>query len=656
LINLGSDYRRYNVPKERKSYQGLDALLHTFVGKIYKTLISPSRIRKRAEKIHQRSLELSSLSNDELNQKLQELRKQFRFNRIDTNQQFDEALSHVAEVCFRTLEMRPYAVQLMGTIAQQLGFAIQMLPGEGKTVTAALSGVLAAWTGKPCHIVTSNDYLATRDAEIMRPLYEGCFLTVGSIDGTLEQPQRKESYLCDVVYGTSNEFLADFLRDQMAVGHIDFEQYLIGKLKKVHGSSTQVMNGIHTAIVDEADSVLADEATTPLIISAPSKNDMLKQAAMQAKLISDQLEYKVHYNKLPKFQEIELTDLGKDEVYELTRPLDPIWRSEERSEFLVKQALTAREFYHRNTHYIVDDEGKIVIVDEKTGRMMESRSWGSGLHQAVEAKEGVELTDPTETHTRMSFQRFFRLYTKLSGMSGTLQALDKEFWQIYKLPTIEIPKNIPNTYDLLPYKLYSTKKQKWDAVIEDVLEVHKTGRPILIGTRSIEDSETVADMLKQKGIYGVVLNALYHKEEAEIIQDAGNLRSVTIATNMAGRGTDIKIPESVVNIGGLHVIATSRHESKRIDRQLYGRAARQGQPGTVQPIISLEDELLESFCPEWIRNSLKVVLGFPLGKQICSLIYFYYQYKAEGFSSKIRSKILEKDFSLNDMLSFTNIG
>ena len=652
-MNLSAEYKRFNVPEEKKSYGGLDALTHTLVGKVYKRLFSPARFRRQAEKIYELSLELADLEDSNLMEQVESGRHQFRMKRVKRKSQFNLALARISELSYRKLGMRPFSVQIMGVLAQYHGFVIEMLPGEGKTITAAVAGVLAAWEGNPVHIVTSNDYLASRDADSMRPLFEGCNVSVSCVVAEQDQAMRHANYLCDVVYATSKELLADFLRDRTEHEQISFDRYLIEKLSPQSTRKVQVMRGLYTAIIDEADSVLADEATTPLIISAPTKNEILKEATHAAFEIASKLEIDIDYTVNHKFHEIKFTSLGEEKLSPLSDMLPAIWKSRERRDFLMKQALAAREFYKRDSHYIVNEEGECVIVDEKTGRLMKNRSWGAGLHQAVEAKEGVELTDPTETHTRMSFQRFFRLYKKLSGMSGTLQRLENELWQIYKLPTIRVPKRINNTYKLLPYLLLETAAEKWEAVVTEIISIHETSRPILVGTRTIKESEDLADLLAKSGIECVLLNALYHEEEAKIISIAGERGRITIATNMAGRGTDIILAEDVSELGGLHVISTQRHESVRVDLQLFGRAARQGQAGTVREILSIEDVVLEHLCPKLIRNFLSGIVQSYFGRVLGSKAYHHFQLVADKQSSKIRGKILEKDFSLNQMLSFS---
>ena len=652
MINLAVEHQKYSIPKEKKSYTGLDEILHTLIGRFYKALISPKRLYLQAEKIHSLSLEYANLSTDQISSMLLNSKSLFRLNRVHSENELNQAVALVADIACRTLGMRPHIVQLMGVLAQSKNFAIEMLPGEGKTITAAISGVLAAWTGFPCHIVTSNDYLAQRDAKIMQPLYSGCGVSVSAVASEMLPEERRAAYKSMVVYATSKELLADFLRDQMKRENFSINQFLLDKLSHKFSVEEPVMRGLHTAIVDEADSVLADEATTPLIISVPTKNELLKEASLIAGNLTKLLQKDKHFIVYEKFREVVLSKEGEEWLETHKTSFPEAWEIKSRREFLIRQALIAREFYHNHKQYIIDEEGKIVIVDEATGRLMPMRSWGAGLHQAIEAKEGLTLTDPTETHTRMSFQRFFRLYSRLSGMSGTMQNLHSELWHIYKLSTIRIPKRVPNTYDLLPAKILPTTAAKWQAVCKNIQEIHPTGRPILVGTKSIDESEHLATLLQSMGIDCTLLNALHHDKEAEIIALAGKQGNITIATNMAGRGTDILISDEVVSLGGLHVISTQRHESSRVDLQLYGRTARQGQPGTVIPILSLEDFILKQHCPKVLYSILQKTVETPAGRLLALFTYTLIQKRTEKSSSSIRRKILEKDFSLNDMLSF----
>jgi preprotein translocase subunit SecA len=528
-----------------------------------------------------------------------------------------------------------------------------MLPGEGKTITAAISGVIFGWSGKPCHVITSNDYLGARDAQIMSKLYNRCNLSVGSIVGSMQENERIENYKKDIVYSTSKELLADFLRDQLVDESINsFDNVLFDKLmsKKSSNKKQRVMRGLHTAIVDEADSVLADEAITPLVISVQSDNEILKEAILSVFSFSNLFKKDIHYKVIEQHKEIKLTHECEELLDSLDESFPKIWQTFDRKVFLVTQVLLAKELYHKGKQYIIDEEEKIVLVDEKTGRLMHGKNWGAGLQQAVEAKENLELSSPTQTNIKMSFQRFFRLYKNLSGMSGTLQNIEDELWNIYELPVIHIPKRISNTYTLEPIQIYKTLKEKQEAIINTIIEINKTGRPILVGTTSINESEELSRLLNNKGLKNQVLNAKHHKIEDEIVSEAGKEKSITIATNIAGRGTDIKIKKEIEDLGGLYVIATQLSESKRVDLQLFGRTSRQSQPGSVKVFLSLEDELIQNSYPKLLIGFLSK--NFHATKKISILLYKNAQRIAEKKASKVRLKILENDFEFNKRLSF----
>ncbi|CAA6808885.1 MAG: Protein export cytoplasm protein SecA ATPase RNA helicase (TC 3.A.5.1.1) [uncultured Sulfurovum sp.] len=650
---LSQKYQQTKMGKELKPLTGFDAQVNSFFASIRSFYPHHLFLFREAKKIHKLSLTYELLNEEQLFKKIEEIRVLFRLGKMKQDKKvLHQGIALVCEASFRSLKIRPYTVQIMGALAMYKNFIIQMHTGEGKTVTAALSGVLHAWSGKPCHVVTSNDYLALRDATTMEALYTYCHLSVGKISPEMQSEERVDNYKKSVVYATSNSILADFLRDQMESNYpVDFNNALINFLQK-QDVSNQVLQGLHTIIIDEADSVLADEATTPLIISVPRENKPLKEAILSAKEISEPLEKGVDYEVNIRHKEVYLTHQGESYIDRLTEHLAPIWKSRNRREYLLKQALMAREFYIEGVHYIID-EGKLVIVDEKTGRLMPDRSWSAGMHQAVEAKENIEMSDPTETHIKMSFQRFFRLYENVSGMSGTLQKLKNELWHIYGLTTLKIPKRISNQYTILSEKIVGTKKEKWILVLEDIEKVYERGQPILIGTRSVQDSESLSRTLQKKMIPHQVLNALSHEQEAHIIQEAGHVYAVTIATNMAGRGTDIKLSQESIDLGGLHVISTERHDSRRIDMQLFGRSARQGEPGTVQAIVSLEDELLVKKSSKWIRERLQKKMNSFIWRKIALLFYKRIQNKSDKQASKMRKKILFNDFSMKKMLSFS---
>lgn len=454
--------------------------------------------------------------------------------------------------------------------------------------------------------------------------------------------------MCDVTYSTSKELLADFLRDRM------IDEQSVGSFKLPSGSVTgKVMRGIHTAIVDEADSVLIDEATVPLIISIPNSNRLLHEAVITAKRLAGSFKMVGDFTLFSRGMEVSLTQSGKDKVARAISELPGIWHSPERAEFLICQALAASNCYHKDVHYVIVD-GKIVIVDDRTGRIMEGRSWSGGLHQAIEAKENLELTDPTYSHTQMSFQLFFRLYRNLGGMSGTLQNVADELWTIYGLKTVRIPTHKPKRITHLRERIFLSNTEKWCAVLAESAKIVASGRPVLIGTRSIKESQELFHSFSEAGIDTFLLNALRHEQEAEIIADAGSAGRVTIATNMAGRGTDIFVLPEVNALGGLHVIATERHESRRVDMQLFGRTARQGVPGSVQMLTCLDDAIVVHYAWSWLIGVMKRLALTQRGERIALLINRINQSRAESAKARLRKRILQADIRQSKLLSFAN--
>ncbi len=405
--------------------------------------------------------------------------------------------------------------------------------------------------------------------------------------------------------------------------------------------------------MDEADSVLIDEAVTPLIISATHKNEMLKEAGAIAARIAGELAEGADYKLNVRYREVELTRSGREKLAARCSELPGIWRGNERRMELIRQALVAREFYRLNKQYIID-EGKIVIVDEFTGRQMPQRTWREGLHQAIEAKESLAISDPSETIARLSFQRFFRCFHRLSGMTGTAREAAGEFWHIYRLPVITIPTNRPCIREHWPDRVFADETSKWAAIVEEVARLHTSGRPILVGTRSVEASERLAGMLGERGLEFSLLNAVRHQEEAAIVAMAGERARITIATNMAGRGTDIKLAPGVAQLGGLHVIATERHESGRVDRQLFGRSARQGDPGSAQAFVSAQDELVRRYLPGSLQKILAGSLrsGLPAQQTIAQTAIKLAQRKAQSIAFKQRRAVLRTDTWLEEALSF----
>lgn len=600
------EYHALTVKRPKPLPKGLDALAQTVVGSVARRKKNREILWEQVRAVEAAGEALVHLSDRHLREQLEEFRDAFRRRRGTIPEQVPAALAAIREAAARTLGLRAYPVQILGALAMNEGRLVEMATGEGKTLTAALAAVLAGWTHQPCHVLTVNDYLAHRDAGNFKPLYHFCGLNVDCVTGLMEPEQRRRAYGAHVCYTTSKEILADFLRDRLQLQRVaDPQRRLIRQMLRPGAASKTalVLRGLHTAIVDEADSILIDEAVTPLIIAQPRANPMLVEACVAARDLAAQLEAGEHYTVDHRYREVKLTDAGKDRIAGLVEGLPPVWQGIGRSQELIQQALTARELFLLGKQYVIQDE-KVMIVDEFTGRIMPNRSWSEGLHQAIECKEGLEITEPNETVARMSFQRFFRLFPKMSGMTGTAWEARFPLWRIYGLSVVRIPTHRPCIREVWPERIFPTAEAKWEAITADVERIHRLGRPVLVGTRSVEASEKLAVRLDARGLEYNLLNAVRHAEEARIIAEAGLEAKITIATNMAGRGTDIMLSREVAEAGGLHVISTERHEARRIDRQLFGRAARQGDPGSAQSFVCLEDELFRRFVPEAVRKSL----------------------------------------------------
>jgi len=649
-------YWSTHITVPSKLHQGADRFIYSLVGAYNRRSSLLRNKHKTAEQIVTESKSLMQITDRKLRDCLTDLQSIFRRQKKGYEESMPKALAAIAAAADRTLGLSPYKVQIMGAMALYEGYLAEMATGEGKSLTACIPAILSGWSGNPCHIITVNDYLAARDAHAMKSFYSFCGVTAGCVTSEMEPGERRINYLKDVVYTTSKEILADFLRDRLKVGRCHqarrrMLQYLLNP--RMGGRDELVMRGLDTAIIDEADSVLIDEAVTPLIISHPQENTPLLDACQAAQNISEKLALETDYTINLRYKEINLTNTGKEKIQALAASLPGLWRGITRSEELVSQALTAKEFYHKDQQYVIQD-GKVVIVDEYTGRLMPNRTWRHGLHQAVEKKEGLELSSPSETLARLSFQRFFRFFRKLSGMTGTASEATSEFWYIYGLPILKIPTNKPCIRKVFPDSVSLNADQKWQAILEDIEKWHNIGRPILIGTRSVSASEKLASMLAEKGLSFNLLNATRHKEEARIVAAAGEKYMITIATNMAGRGTDIKLGRGVAELGGLHVIATERHDSGRIDRQLFGRCARQGDPGSSQAFICMDDEILKRFLPKSIQNLLgsSITKQFPGADKIVEQAPRISQKIAQKQAFRQRKSVLQMDTWLADALSF----
>ncbi len=541
-----------------------------------------------------------------------------------------EAFAVVREAGRRTLGERHYDVQLLGGIVLHQGKIAEMKTGEGKTLTSTLPVYLNALTGKGVHVVTVNDYLAARDSEWMARVYNSLGMSCGKIIHDMDDADRREAYAADITYGTNNEFGFDYLRDNMKFERADFCQ-----------------RGFNFAIVDEVDSILIDEARTPLIISGPSEisTEMYREVdAVMPHFVRDE-----HYSVDEKARQVSLNEEGialGEELLKVENLYDPA--NIEKLHHL-NQSLKAHVLFKKDVDYIVHN-GQVVIVDEFTGRTMEGRRFSDGLHQALEAKEKVKIEQENQTLASITFQNYFRMYDKLAGMTGTADTEAAEFQKIYNLGVSVLPTNMPMVRDDYADVIYKNQAAKYRAIIKEIKEMHKAGRPVLVGTISIDISEKISRMLKKEKIAHEVLNAKHHQREAEIIAGAGQLGKVTIATNMAGRGTDIKLGDGVREVGGLHILGTSRHESRRIDNQLRGRAGRQGDPGSSRFFLSLEDDLLRIFGSgriSTVMDKLGMEEDEPIEHSMISRAIENAQRKVEGHNFDIRKHLLEYDDVMN---------
>ncbi|NAW81539.1 preprotein translocase subunit SecA [Vibrio sp. V43_P6S15P86] len=635
------------------------------------------RLRKIVKEINNYEPTFEALSDEELKAKTVEFRE-----RLEKGETLDkllpEAFATVREASKRVYGMRHFDVQLIGGMVLNAGQIAEMRTGEGKTLTATLPAYLNALAGKGVHIVTVNDYLAKRDAETNRPLFEFLGMTVGVNVPNMPPQEKKEAYQADILYGTNNEFGFDYLRDNMAFR-----------------SEDRVQRDRFFAVVDEVDSILIDEARTPLIISGPAEdsselytriNLLIPHLKKQDKEDSEEYRGDGHYTVDEKSKQVYLTETGQEYVEELLvknglmEEGDTLYSPANISMLHhVNAALRAHVLFERNVDYIVTDEGEVVIVDEHTGRTMPGRRWSEGLHQAVEAKEGVKIQNENQTLASITFQNYFRLYEKLSGMTGTADTEAFEFQSIYGLETVVIPTNKPMIRNDMPDVVYRTEAEKFAAIIEDIKERVAKGQPTLVGTVSIEKSELLSNALKKAKIKHNVLNAKFHEKEAEIVAEAGMPGAVTIATNMAGRGTDIVlggswqskvealenptqeqidaikaewkvVHDQVLEAGGLHIIGTERHESRRIDNQLRGRSGRQGDAGSSRFYLSMEDSLLRIFTSDRMASLIQSGMeeGEAIESKMLSRSIEKAQRKVEGRNFDIRKQLLEYDDVAND--------
>lgn len=585
--------------------------------------------------------EIKPLADEALRQAMQEVaaRMQTAGFRDDL---LARAFAIVREASRRTLGMRHHDVQLLAGQALLRGRIAEMATGEGKTLAATLGVCTAALAGAAVHVVTVNDYLAERDAEDNTPLFAFFGLSVGVVKQDMAIDDRRALYERDVVYVSNKELTFDYLKDRIALGATIAPQLKLRRLSRGRGAVGGILRGLHVAIVDEADSVLIDEARTPLIISETLPDDLGEEIYQQAITVAAQLRAATDYVR-GRQRDIWLTAAGEQSVVGLVGGFGGVWKSPLWQKELISKALSALHLFQRDQHYIIA-ENKVQIVDEFTGRVMPDRTWERGLHQMIEAKEKCEITGQRRTLSQITYQRFFGRYLLLAGMTGTAEEVGPELKRVYDLDVMRIPTHKPTRRRRLPDQIFRTSEERWQAVAERAQAVAEEGRAVLVGTRSVEASELLSKLLAARGVVHTVLNARQDKEEADAVGMAGQLGRITVATNMAGRGTDIKLAAEVETRGGLHVILTEFHESARVDRQLFGRSARQGNPGSVEAIVSLSDELFLRYTPTLLRFGLPFFPGRDKPSALLmKYLVGYAQNKAERQNRRIRLDTIRRD-------------
>jgi preprotein translocase subunit SecA len=597
--------------------------------------------------------EMRALSEDALRLRARQISVALRRRRGFPEDVVAECFAVIREFSARLNGRRHYPVQMIGAYAMIRGNLAEMATGEGKTLTAALAAGTAALAGMPVHVVTVNDYLAKRDAELTQPIYEALGLTVGVIVGGQSMQERQAAYRADITYCTNKELAFDYLRDRILLGQRsgNLRLKIEGLQQEAPRTARLRLRGLHFAIVDEADSVLVDEARTPLVISGEAKGEISAEAAREALELGTQLEAGADYVILNEQKRVVLTDKGRERVADFAEAHGREWRGIIVREEFARQALSALHLFHRGEEYLVRD-GKVQIIDQHTGRLMPDRAWTDGLHQMIEVKENCKPSARRTTIARMTYQRFFRRYAHLSGMTGTARQVAREFWNVYRLPVVAIPTHRPRQRKSLVDRVLPDDEAKWRVAVGRIAELHARGVPVLVGTGSVSCSMVASEHLANAGLPHLVLSAAQDSSEAAVVAKAGELGRITVATNMAGRGTDIHLADGVEELGGLHVIMLERHEARRIDDQLAGRSGRQGQPGCFQAILSLDDPLVDFAASRAFRTLCRVT-GPILGEAPSRWLLRHAQRRAERVHARMRNDLLQSDEKQSRTLAFS---
>ena len=589
---------------------------------------------------------------------LKEILDDVRFNMIRhglTEKNIISSFAIIREISSRVLGLRHHDVQVMGAWAMITDNLAEMDTGEGKTLTATLVAGTAALAGIPTHVMTVNAYLSHRDAELMAPLYAELGLEVGVATDLESDDERRQAYACDITYCTSKQIAFDYLRDRMQLKVDGTRLHLqLAQLPEEYGQTQNLfLRGLCFAIVDEADSILADEALNPLVIASEVSTPDQEKLYQQTLSIVEDLESEIDFIVDKKDFKVSITESGENKIAEYSESFGGIWNGKKRRKHLCEMGLCAINLYEKEKHYLVEDD-KIKIIDQNTGRLMQDRAWEYGLHQLIETKECCAISGQRNTLAKLTFQRFFRRYLKLAGMSGTLMELSKELKSVYGLKVIRIPTHKSCNRKSFDTWLYSNEQYKWAACIRRIKQLNKLNRPVLIGTRTVSESEYLSELLTENSLEHQVLNARHTKKEAEIIANAGKSSSIIVATNVAGRGTDIVLDTKSKETGGLHVILVEQNDAQRIDRQLFGRCARQGAPGSFEVLLSIEGQMIQQFYPQFVLDFTQKFVSrfgvFPLwlGKKMIRLP----QLMIEKKQRRTRYALLKSDEQLGKLLSF----
>jgi preprotein translocase subunit SecA len=660
LLAAARPYAERSEQPPRWHDRAAEFLLEAGVRPLLARLRDPVRaLRAIVPAVEAHERRLRALSDGELGELAKGLRGRFRREGFAVALA-GECFALVREAASRTLGKRHYESQLLAGWALLQGRLVEMQTGEGKTFAATLAASAAALAGYPVHVITVNDYLAARDAEEMGPLYRFLGLSVGVVVQGRTRPERRAAYACAITYCTNKELAFDYLRDRVALARRASRLHLA--LERLRGDAAReedlVLRGLYFGIVDEADSVFIDEARTPLILSASGRAGAGEEDCREALAFARGLAAGTDYTLELAERNVSLADAGKAKLAAHAAGREGVWRSARAREELVSQALSALILFRRDQHYVVSEDRKVQIVDESTGRVMPDRSWEHGLHQMIEAKEECPPTEGRETLARLTYQRLFRRYLRLSGMTGTGQEVAREIASVYRLRVVRVPLHRPSRRVYAGAAFCATNAEKWAAVAESVERIACIARrPVLIGTRSVKASEELSAVLTARGISHALLNAKQDRAEAEVVAAAGEPARVTVATNMAGRGTDIRLAPGVAESGGLHVILTEYHESRRIDRQLFGRCARQGDPGSCEAIVSLEDEIFAVHLPAAARWAAGLRQNESrAARAVAQLLRRLAQRAAERRSGAVRMQNLKQDQRLEQLLAFSGRG